>query len=659
MRQLLRRTQRSDAGFGLVEVVVACVILGVLAAAVLGIILKSQAQGVTNRSRIAASNLAAREIDIVRDEFHRTSTGPTDLANAGTVVNPHQLDGGVQGQPLQVDGKLYTVTRSVQWNITGNGQSACSGGNLVVYPTLGVTVSVTWPAMGAVKPVVSTAQLAPDKGDGIPSTDSFIAVRVNDENGDPSVGRGIDVTGGGATKHGTTDASGCAVVEVSPAAGAGTTYTAKVTDDGYVDIGSTQYPTKNVGQVSRGQLKNQVSFQVALGGTVSLHVTDAGGTDLASLSSPQTVTLVASEFAGASPYNSQTMTSPVTTVGPLWPTTYGAFYGSPPEPATGPAESAALAPGGHLDLRVPIEYAHTAVVDAPAGTTDVYAVPSGATGACTSSQAVHLGNLGSVELLPGSWMFYAKGARFACAPGPGAPVSASDTVAPIALAPGENSSVQWQASWLTVTGAPTGQVYALDAGIAGSLAACPDPSMDTSTAYALSGATALPAGNWNLYVRNGSTCTLAPSSISPLALPNGASLTKAWPPHTASVTISSIDYISSSGNSPKRYYWPTVYLSSLPVSGLSCTQYGISPSSAVTQVLAGGDRTTDSTARSTTVTVGNSTWYVIGNDQNSNYGQTRYSGTCQLAGTLNISGSVNSVTINYTASSQGTPQVKP
>ena len=194
-----RGARGADQGFSLIELVVAMVLLGTMAVAVIGVIMNSQTQGVTNRSRIAAANLAAREIDLVREEFARTDAGPLSLAAAGYVLNPHPLAGGTAGQPLVVDGRKYTVVRTAQWNIGGTGASACEGGALVAYPTLGVTVSVTWPNMGSVKPVVSNASLAPDKDTGIPTTDSFIAAKVLDKDANPLVGVPVSATAGSTT----------------------------------------------------------------------------------------------------------------------------------------------------------------------------------------------------------------------------------------------------------------------------------------------------------------------------------------------------------------------------------------------------------------------------------------------------------------------------
>src|SRR5690606_3142529 len=110
-------TVTRDSGMSLVELIVAVVVLAIVASAVLGIILQAQSATVNNRARVAAANLAARELDIVRELFTRTSTSPVEIANAGTQTNPNPLAGGTAGQPLQMDGTAYTVVRSVAWNI--------------------------------------------------------------------------------------------------------------------------------------------------------------------------------------------------------------------------------------------------------------------------------------------------------------------------------------------------------------------------------------------------------------------------------------------------------------------------------------------------------------------------------------------------------------
>ncbi|NKY38400.1 type II secretion system protein [Cellulomonas septica] len=346
--------QRVDAGFSLIELVVAMVILGTMSLAIIGVVLQSQAQSVVNRNRVAAANLAAREIDIVRDEFARSATAPMTVANAGTVVNPHNLPGQTVGAPLVVDGVSYTVRRDVAWSVVGNGQSACNGGSVVTYPTLRVTVSVTWPRMGSVKAVTSSTQLAPRKDDGVQGNAAFVAVRVSTAAGTPNPGRSVSVSSGSETRSAVTDASGCAVVQVNPAAGTGTEYTARVVDPGYVDVSRTTSPAKAVGFVQRGRLNNGVQFTYDQAATMRLRFVDpvtlAPVTDADVLGN--VVTLVASEFAGSSGAWSVPITAATMDVTGLWPTTYGVYFGT--TAPGGGYPTTAVQPGSTVTVDVPL-----------------------------------------------------------------------------------------------------------------------------------------------------------------------------------------------------------------------------------------------------------------------------------------------------------------
>lgn len=424
------RARRGDTGMTLIEVVIAGVLLSVLAAAVLGIILQTQATQVGSRARIAAANLAAREIDLVREEFLRSDTAPSEIADAGMVTNPHPLDGGTAGNPLELDGMQYTVVRSVQWNIIGDGQSACEGGSLVAYPTLGVTVAVTWPNMGSIKPVVSTATFAPDKGSGVPSTSSFVAVKVTDAAAEANPGRTVRVEAAGYARTGVTDASGCAVIEVEPAA-AGTEYTVSLGDPGYVDINGSENPSKATGLLARGQLSTAVTFAYDEAGEVSLRVVDPDGGALtdADVAGAQ-ATLVASEYSGTTGDRVITLTGVVTTIGGLWPTNYGAFFGT--VPPGGGYPTVELPSGESVEIEVPFELATTTITGLPAGTTSVVAVLNQGTPTTCSSPGARGVDPGDVRLLPGNWDFFAVGASFGCSPGPGA----------VSLGPGSNDTIE-------------------------------------------------------------------------------------------------------------------------------------------------------------------------------------------------------------------------
>ena len=118
----------------------------------------------SDRNRVAAADLAARELEITRNTFTASTSGPNNVAATLHVVNGNPLPGGgAVGSPLVVDDTPYTVTRDVEWLPAGSGKSACDGGAGVTYPSLEVTVTVTWPQMSGVQPVQSTTILTPPK----------------------------------------------------------------------------------------------------------------------------------------------------------------------------------------------------------------------------------------------------------------------------------------------------------------------------------------------------------------------------------------------------------------------------------------------------------------------------------------------------------------
>ena len=616
----MRTRSGAERGMSLVEVVVAVVILAIVSTAILGVILRTQSAGVSNRSRITASSLAAREIDMVRDEFSRSNAAPLAIARLGTQTNPHPLDGQTAGNPLVVNNTAYVVVRSVAWNITRDGASACSGGSLVVYPTLGITVSVTWPNMGSVKPVVSTESLAPAKGSGIPGTDSFIAVSVVDSLGAANVGRAVTVAGGGETKFGTTDASGCAVVQVSPAVGLGTTYTAQATDPGYVDISGTTGPTKGVGTVSQGQLNNGVKFAYDREGTLHLNLVDEAGVPLTLAEAPVGQgTLVASDSSGTSGSSLWTVGGLMTEVKHLWPTRYHAFLGT-----TAPAvfDTFALAAGSTMDLPVKVAMVSTTFTNLPVGTTSVIAVP-GAASACPASgfRQHAVTDLAEFRLLPGVWSFFATGATFDCSPGP----------ASQSLTAGSPAAVTWGQTTLKVTSAPAGSLWAVNLSkVPGAtLTTCPGTAY-AGAAVAVSGARdaamAIPAGSWYVYVTDGAAtgaCLGVPVNLYSDKLDYGVANTLIWVVPSPILTVTGV----ASGQN--------VTFSTAVAT--ACSTSSFTPGGTI-QVA--GPAVSDNSSLSTTVSrppSGTQTWYAYGWNQQG-------AAKCANAGTFVVGPSTVSLT---------------
>ncbi|MEZ0449645.1 type IV pilus modification PilV family protein [Cellulomonas sp. ICMP 17802] len=535
-----RSGEQRDSGFSLIELVIAMVVMGTMSLAVIGVIMNAQAQGVTNRSRIGAANLAAREIDLVREQFAASDSGPIDLANAGLVVNPHPLAGGTAGQPLKLDGQTYTVKRLAEWNISGTGASACEGGSLVAYPSLGITVTVTWPNMRSVKPVVSTAALAPDKDTGIPSTDSFVAAKVLDQSAAPLSGILVTATGG-ATSSAYTDSTGCAVIRVTPATG-GTSYTVKVADSSYVDLSGVVNPSKATGLMNPGSIYAGASFTVGRAGSVTVRLVRSDGQALTNAQvAGSALTLVATQYSGASGASARTATGVSTTFTGLYPTSYGAYFGS-----VAPTSGYTVTPlpaGGAVTIDVPFEMATVDATLMPAGTTSVLAVPAGTAATCPAGVGVSAavsGGAAHFTLMPGLYDFYASGTQFACSPGPTGQ----------SLASGDNNDVAWAATRLRLVSVPAGgTVWAVNKQASGITSATTCPAPSAALAMNVDGARSalidLPAGSWWVWQTDGAyngTCTSYPDLINSFATTYGTDTQKTWgaTPLYSTLTMSNI-----------------------------------------------------------------------------------------------------------------------
>lgn len=262
-----RRAAEGDEGVTLIEVVIALTVLAVLAIAVNITLLDGLAVSKAGRQRVAAANLASREIEIARNQFRSSDAGALALAASGTKTNPNPLSGST----VEVDGVPYTVQRSVQWLPTGNGQSPCDGGSLVNHPSLRVDVAISWPNMRTAKAVTSTTLLTPPKGLLGSTTLSYVAVKVLNAAGQPAQSVQVNATGPGGAFTQSTDSAGCAVFQV----GTPGSY-AIVTDmAGWVDQTSTQRGEKSVVALSGQLARIQTTYDRATSLDISLS-TDAG-----------------------------------------------------------------------------------------------------------------------------------------------------------------------------------------------------------------------------------------------------------------------------------------------------------------------------------------------------------------------------------------------
>ncbi len=138
MRRIRERLTRSDEGFTLVEVIVAITVFGIIIAGALAGVVAVMGITSDNSARAQAANLAAGAIDTARIDAQNDITGMA----------------GQTTQPV-VDGRTYTVKRTLDWQYTDGTTNRCSAsatGGSAQLLFLNVHITVTWPGMGSAAP---------------------------------------------------------------------------------------------------------------------------------------------------------------------------------------------------------------------------------------------------------------------------------------------------------------------------------------------------------------------------------------------------------------------------------------------------------------------------------------------------------------------------
>lgn len=119
------------------EIVVAMGVLVVIAAAAGTMLIQSLGETGGDRMRVRAANLAAQEIERVRAELQTA---------------PAAIDTDLTTHPA-VGGTTFTVVRKGEW------QDSDPADAVAELDALNITVTVTWPRMGGIQPVVSSSVL--------------------------------------------------------------------------------------------------------------------------------------------------------------------------------------------------------------------------------------------------------------------------------------------------------------------------------------------------------------------------------------------------------------------------------------------------------------------------------------------------------------------
>ncbi|SDQ09531.1 prepilin-type N-terminal cleavage/methylation domain-containing protein [Curtobacterium sp. UNCCL20] len=225
----LRAARESEAGFSIIEVMVAMTVFAMIAAGVAAGIVATMYLTQDNRSREAALNLANQALDAAR-----------------STKDVFTLDDDTSSQ--KVGNQAYTITQTTNWiNSDGSDNSCGAGSGVLAYKRVSISVSWTSGTSPQQKNVVLDSLIAPPSAVSSASA-STIVVGVRTANGGPNTGVAVTITpiSGGATSlsnpPATTDANGCSyAVGVTPG-----TYRVAIGKSGNIDPDGTAAPFVNV-----------------------------------------------------------------------------------------------------------------------------------------------------------------------------------------------------------------------------------------------------------------------------------------------------------------------------------------------------------------------------------------------------------------------------
>lgn len=202
------RSASADEGFTLVEVIIAMVVFSIIAVSVAATITNSLVITKDARSRSVAQNLASQDLDQAR------AVSDVFAVQSKTFTKT-------------VQGIVYTVTRSVEWQSSATSATACgTGTGTLQYKVVRDTVS--YPGSAASNPVVSSTVLSPNTRINDPALGTIV-VAVKGASGAGVSGVNVTIT------PTTGNANGAVALTTSPAAtdANGCTYALKVAPGNY------------------------------------------------------------------------------------------------------------------------------------------------------------------------------------------------------------------------------------------------------------------------------------------------------------------------------------------------------------------------------------------------------------------------------------------
>jgi prepilin-type N-terminal cleavage/methylation domain-containing protein len=208
----------NEDGFSLIEVLIALVLMVMVAGLVASGLITVAKMDRSNRERTAASALVEQQLNTVR-------------------VGIASLGFGTTESTATANGTTFTLVTSIEPVSLGASTGPCDGGAAsgTTMTVDRITVTATWPKMGAIKPVRADTEVAPKTPLGTSTYN--VGIKVVNAANLAVYDHTVTLTPGGASTK--TDADGCAFF-TGLAAG---TYTGALNDSFWVDNSLKQAAT--------------------------------------------------------------------------------------------------------------------------------------------------------------------------------------------------------------------------------------------------------------------------------------------------------------------------------------------------------------------------------------------------------------------------------
>lgn len=266
-RSELRRRATSPAGDSLIEVVIAALLIGLIAAGVLSAFTGASRASADQRHHSQADGLAEQDEDRLRglqvaDLVNFSNAGPSPGCT-NTYSTPTS-----QVESCPRDGTTYTLTTTAQYINDPSANSGCSAVSSSDY--LQTRSAVTWGAIGNRTPVSEESIITPPQSTlSGPSGGSLVA-QVLDQQSSPAPGMTVTAVGPGSTgttTAATTNSSGCAVFPTLATGAYTVTVSAPAGSPAYVDVNGNTTAEQSATLVAG--TPGRLVFQYAAAGSIT------------------------------------------------------------------------------------------------------------------------------------------------------------------------------------------------------------------------------------------------------------------------------------------------------------------------------------------------------------------------------------------------------